>query len=451
MATSTAGSSAAKSGTGKSGSGRKKKVASQAGVARYHKPIGSEIGGARDANHAAIQQDEGARKNYTGLVSGDQAAQRKQLDAMNTEDLNKLADIAFSFRSSNPQVVALRIQARNAQARRGIHVKVGQTQTHPSSAAPAKAAPKIGRAKMMANEVGPNSARLIELNRVMTQEGTTKGLGNFPITDLKSLRNAISAIGRAKPEERPKVARHIITMARTLKAGHLVSDKIRHYAAGHSAPVQLAGHWKHGYIPLDAEATASKMKGGKGKPWWSGPGHSGDSAKKALHGSPKSGSPQRTEGATVNHSKMTEAEIHKAYLAAPKGSPEKAAHAAALKQKFDARAKKDIANGKDRLAKLGIDARGNKVAPAAKMNAVTGQVKKQSGAKITNAKGETIGHNLQGAEKAAATRKRNTARGAFAPKKTTAKDKAAVDAGRQNNLGDWEMGPDGKPRRKTKK
>lgn len=451
MATSTAGSSAAKSGTTKSGSGRKKKVASQAGVKRYGKPIGSEIGGARDANHAAIQQDQGARKNYSGLVSGDRAAQQKALDAMNTEDLNKLADIAFSFRSSNPQVVALRIQARNAQARRGIHVKVGQTQTYPKGA-PAKAAPvnysNRGATKALANEVGANSARLIEMSIVedktgrppppMKKKGTTAGLGNFPITDLKSLRNAISAIGRAKPQDRSKVARHIVTMAGKLKAGHLISPAIRHYAAGHSAPVQLAGHWKHGYIPLDAEAVASKMKGGKGKPWWDGPGHSGGSAKKALHGSPKSGSLQRTKvvksgsadsttkGATVernvnkvienkttgrfhaidpatgsahrsesgkphafttrqaaeqfgrpqdttgksqlkfetNYSKMTEAEVHKAYLAAPKGSPEKAAHAAALKQKFDARAKKDIANSKARLAKLGIDAHGNKVVPA---------------------------------------------------------------------------------------
>lgn len=462
MATSTAGSSAAKSGTGKSGGGKKKKVASQAGVKRYGKPIGSEIGGARDANHAAIQQDQGARKNYTGLVSGDRAAQQKALDAMNTADLNKLADIAFSFRSSNPQVVALRIQARNAQARRGIHVKVGQTQTYPGGK-PAPVANNRGSAKMMANEVGPNSARLIEMSIVedktgrpppkgpWEKKGTTKGLGNFPITDLKSLRNAISAIGRAKPQDRAKVARHIVTMAGKLKAGHLISPAIRHYAAGNSAPVhasrsgsavELAGKWKHGYIPLDATAVASKMKGGKGKPWWDGPGHSsGGSAKKALHGSPKSGSPQRTKvvksgsadpltkGDTVDHtsatgsmetlkykggpavpgtkrsipmntpaqqqaaldkqhaaisakyknaplkfetnySKMTEKEIHKAYLAAPKGSPEKAAHSAALKKRFDARAKKDIANGQARLAKLGIDAHGNKVAPAAKSAAI---------------------------------------------------------------------------------
>lgn len=300
---------AAGNGTAKTG-GKKRHVASQAGVKRYGKPIGSEIGGARDANHAAIQQDQGARKNYQGLISGDAVAQRKALDGMGVDDLNKLADIAFSFKSSNPQVVALRIAARNAQARRGIRVKAGQTQTYPGGKKPPSVNYNNRGATKALSGVGDASRRLIELTNATAERdkaagrGTTGG-GSFPINNVAQLRDAMRAIGRAKPESRPAVARHIIAKARELKAEHMVSDAIRHYARGSREPgtvgmsraeadaIELAGKWKHGYIPLDAVAMASKMKGGHGKKWWDGPGHSsgGGGAKKALHGSPKSGSP----------------------------------------------------------------------------------------------------------------------------------------------------------------
>lgn len=510
MATPTSGTQAAQqNGTAKTG-GRKRHVASQAGVTRYGKPIGSEIGGPRDANHAAIQQDQGARKNYGDLISGDQAAQRKSLDGMSTEDLNKLADISFSFKSSDPKVVALRIAARNAQARRGIHVKVGQTQTNPTAG---KAAPSVnynnrGNAKALAN-LGPASAKLIELANAAKEKNTSK-LGNFPIPDVNHLRKAMQAIGRAKPEHRPLIARHIIARAGKLNATHLVGDHIKHYARGARKPgsigmtreeadeIELAGRWKHGYIPLDAEALASKTKGRTGgKKWWGDNTKGGVSGNLKPHGSPKSGSPNRgiesnpahrhklmeqgrqarirqgtatagdhaTEraaqqlkatsgkpsppahggstkltkvvksevpktaprgakvndtytrghagakdgfdrghkvsytlngkkhtgritriengsGATVmrdrgqgahdlidrknlSHAATPEKQSHAAYLAAPKGSPEKARYAAETKKHFDARAKQDIANGQQRLQKLGIDAHGNKLTPAA--------------------------------------------------------------------------------------
>lgn len=309
MATPTSGQQAAQqNGTAKTSGGKKRHVASQAGVTRYGKPIGSEIGGPRDANHAAIQQDQGARKNYGDLIGGDAAKQRAALDGMSTDDLNKLADISFSFKSSDPKVVALRIAARNAQARRGIRIKPGQTQTNPG----AKPQPSVnynnrGATKALSRGVGPASQRLIELAAATEQKNTSK-LGSFPIPDVNHLRKAISAIGRAKPEHRPVIARHIIARASKLNASHLVSDHIKHYARGHREPgtvgmarggsgdaVELAGRWKHGYIPLDAVAMQSKMKGGKGKPWWEGGhGHSvGGSAKKAKpSGSPKSGSPK---------------------------------------------------------------------------------------------------------------------------------------------------------------
>lgn len=412
-------SAAAGNGTAKSSGGRKKHVASAAGAARYHKPIGSEIGGARDDSHAAIQKDQGARKNYGDLINGDQAAQRKTLDGMSTDDLNKLADISFSFKSSDPKVVALRIAARNAQSRRGIKVPVGQTQTY-KKGAPAKAAPTRGRVHAMNRDLA--GVRLIELVNQRAEadkkakRGTTKS-GSFPINSPKQVRDAQRAIGRAKPEQRPAVARHIIARAQKLNCTHMISDATKHYARGHAAPgtaismsradrlamIELVGHWKHGYIPLDAAALESKMKGGNGKRWWSD-GHGSGGVSGKLHGSPKSGSggdrsvadarkaraakivpahspnpqarsgdstgltkvvksgnPRTARGAKVDYSKMTDSQVRSAYLAAPKGSPEKAAHAVEQKRRFDAKAKTDIANSQKRLQALGIDAHGNKL------------------------------------------------------------------------------------------
>lgn len=357
MATPTSSQAAARQ-NGTASTGKKRKVASAAGAARYHKPIGSEIGAPRDASHAAIQQDQGARQNYGNLINGDAATQRKALDGMSDQDLNKLADIAFSFKSADPKVVALRIAARNAQARRGrtqtnlvqTAAKVTQGSRRPAAAkrtaakkpaakpAPAPARNMRGSVKAM-SAVGPASQALIEL-AAQTGQHTSK-LGNFPIPDVSHLRKAISAIGRAKPEHRPIIARHIMARAKALKATHLVSDHITHYARGHRQPgtvgmsrtagadneIELAGRWKHGYIPLDAEALASKMKGRTGgKKWWSdGHGNGGVSGSLRPHGSPKSGSPgdtpfeggKKRQGPLPDVSKMSESQLHTRYSKAP--------------------------------------------------------------------------------------------------------------------------------------
>jgi hypothetical protein len=468
MASPKSGTAASKK-NGTASSGKVRHVASQGGVKRYHKPIGAEIGGPRDAQSAAIQKDQGARKNYSDLINGDPKSQREALGKMSEEDLNKLADIAFSFKSGNSQVVALRIAARNEQARRGNKIAPGVTQSSGGS----KPTPYDRGAQSKINyalsggEIGPQTQRVVELVAAATKlKNTTTGLGNFPIPDVNHLRKAIQAIGRAKPADRPAVARHIIARARALKATHLISPAIKAHAMGKAAggsgkqanpfgkkeltavqrqALELAGHWKHGYIPLDAAARASKMKGGKGKPWWNESAGTGGSSR--PQGSPKSGggltnvvksggtkspsrgaavnsnetakqqiangqeraklptleakknydharhngashaeamkagrsssydrtkgknpidtkrtSAVRTEAARARNNRNTpESKVHQNYLAAPKGSPEKAAHSDTLKGKFDARAKKDIANSKARLAKLGIDAHGNKV------------------------------------------------------------------------------------------
>ena len=103
--------------------------------------------------------------------------------------------------------------------------------------------------------------------------------GRFPIRNVTDLRAALNAFGRVKPEDRQKVARFICKRAKALNAGHMLGDGIRK-AAGYSTEtdmsvsepivVDLAGSWKHGWIPLDATAVHAKTRGRQGaKPWWS--------------------------------------------------------------------------------------------------------------------------------------------------------------------------------------
>jgi hypothetical protein len=97
--------------------GKKKVVRTEAGAARYKVPIGSEIGQARDKNAAAAQQNAGAKANYDKTVGA--ADRDKQIIALNPKDLGDLSRVAFSFKSSDPNVVALRMSVvRELQKRK---------------------------------------------------------------------------------------------------------------------------------------------------------------------------------------------------------------------------------------------------------------------------------------------------------------------------------------------
>jgi hypothetical protein len=107
-----------KSGTATAAGAKKKVVRTQQGAARYHVPVGSEIGSARNANAAKAQQDQGAMDQYKGTVSAkDRDAKVK---ALNDNDLGRLSQVAFSFKSSNPDVVALRNSVVGQLRARGL-------------------------------------------------------------------------------------------------------------------------------------------------------------------------------------------------------------------------------------------------------------------------------------------------------------------------------------------
>jgi hypothetical protein len=96
-------------------------VATQAGVARYGKPIGTVLGAPRDAAAAQAQKDTGAVTAYQDLLAGNTRSV-EPLNTMDPSSLEALTRVAYSYKSSDPKVVALRVQLANELAKRGLKV-----------------------------------------------------------------------------------------------------------------------------------------------------------------------------------------------------------------------------------------------------------------------------------------------------------------------------------------
>jgi hypothetical protein len=103
------------------------------------------------------------------------------------------------------------------------------------------------------------------------------------------------------------VARYLVRKAIELGVPHFLGQSVIELA-GHSRAeaIELAGKWRHGYIPLDTTALSSKMKGRTGgKQWWvhgeSGSEGGGRNIGKKLRAVPKSGSPDRIPGVAPGH------------------------------------------------------------------------------------------------------------------------------------------------------
>lgn len=113
--------SAPKKGSTTGGSGKKRVVRTQAGANRYHVPIGSEIGKARNAQAAKTQQNTKAVDKYKQTVGAkDRDA---QIARLTPDELGQLSSVAFSFKSSDPNVVALRNSVVQALRQRGMDPK----------------------------------------------------------------------------------------------------------------------------------------------------------------------------------------------------------------------------------------------------------------------------------------------------------------------------------------
>lgn len=93
----------------------------------------------------------------------------------------------------------------------------------------------------------------------------------YPIASARDVEKAVRATGRTDPAKRPAVRRHIIEQARRLGCTHLIPDSwnsdgtLKNLSATERERLlELAGRWKHNWIPLDAIAAAIKAKQMKG-------------------------------------------------------------------------------------------------------------------------------------------------------------------------------------------
>jgi hypothetical protein len=350
----------------KGGTGGKRYVRTQQGAKRYGKPVGAEIvANPRDARGAKAQTDQESVGRYKSLVSGDSKAQSAAMQKLTPDQLARLSEVAFSFKSNDQNVVRLRVGVAAEMKRRGMDVnqhgglggrgpsgpapKGGQTgakagsagpgidvinwstgeRTHvatkgetaaakKSSAEATRASAKTAReqlaaakkaqhdAEVAARKAAAEKARLaraaeaekkrkqtqadtlerIRANNVARQSSSGKKsrvvrlshtqegpqMSGFRIDSVQKLRAAVDAFGRVRPERRSQVASYIWRSALDLSATHIVSRAVCLAAqVDPDTVLELAGKWKHGWIPLDATAVTSKTKGKKGaNPWWSG-------------------------------------------------------------------------------------------------------------------------------------------------------------------------------------
>jgi hypothetical protein len=338
------GRSSAQAGNGKGSAsrsksaGKKRIVRTAEGARRYKVPIGAEIGTARNAKAAEAQKDTESTGRYGELVGQDQAAQARALGGLSPDQLQRLSRVAYSFPSSNPAVVRLRIGVANELRKRGMNVNdfggLGGGVKTPG--------PRPKPKKKAATGAAPGSHSTEGIKAAMSR---VYGKGKSRNLSMPQLRSALKAFGKMAPDKREVVAKYLVGQAIELgmpdMLGHAVLD-----ASGMRAEVlELAGRWKHGYIPLDSVALASKMKGKTGgKKWWTGGGGSGGTKGK-LHdgiGVPKSG------GSTSPRKSLGNLDTGGKYAAKPARKPGVSGKPANLRRSIEAG--KQVRASKDRTA-----------------------------------------------------------------------------------------------------
>lgn len=118
-------------------------------------------------------------------------------------------------------------------------------------------------------DLTPTSSWDTEARRKAASKGQAMPGGRFPIKDKRDVQKAIRALGRAKGSH-AAVKRHIMARARALGASNLIPDSWKSQQSSDLAnsefdTIDLAGRWKHGWIPLDAVAALEKAKGNRAR------------------------------------------------------------------------------------------------------------------------------------------------------------------------------------------
>jgi hypothetical protein len=271
------GRKSAQAGTGKGsasrsggGTGRKRFVRTAEGARRYKVPIGAEIGTARNAKAAEAQKDTESTSRYGDLVGQDTEAQSKALGGLTPDQLQRLSLVAYSFPSSNPDVVRLRIGVANELHKRGMNVN-----DFGGLGGGAKAPGLKGKGKLKKKTTGaaPGSQSTAGVQAAMSR---MYGKGRPRNLSMPQLRGALKAFGRVAPGKREVVAKYLVGQAIELGMPQVLGHAVLEASGMRTEVIELAGKWKHGYIPLDSVALASKMKDKTGgKKWWTGGSRSG--------------------------------------------------------------------------------------------------------------------------------------------------------------------------------
>lgn len=284
---------------------KRRVVRTEAGARRYGVPIGAEIGSARNATAAEAQKDTESTDRYNSLVGTDPQAQARAMRGLNDDQLQRLSRVAYSWRTADPNVVRLRVGVANELRRRGMDVNnfggLGRPQkpTGPARRS-SKAVPKPGKKK---GKAVPGSHSTEGIKAAMSRM-----YGKDRKLSVPQLRAALDRFGHMRSDKREVVARFLVNQAVELSVPHFLGRSVIEAAnlpdARQTEVIELAGRWKHGWIPLDAVAMRSKMKGGNGKPWWSGGKQTRRGSASSMRRSIEAGKAQR-EGRTVPRTKTS--------------------------------------------------------------------------------------------------------------------------------------------------
>ncbi len=165
------------------------------------------LGTARSAEAAKAQKDPKAHAAYDALLKAKPGDRAGQLKALKDADLQALSRTAYSFKSSDPKVVAARVAIANELARRGQDVKkfgalgggpAAKKAPAPARKAPArKAAPakKPAPKKAPAPRPAPRKAAVAAAGTVAAPASTPRKDNPMPVTltddQVAAIRSAL--------------------------------------------------------------------------------------------------------------------------------------------------------------------------------------------------------------------------------------------------------------------
>jgi hypothetical protein len=188
-------------------------------------PKGASNGGkfaagpARNSDAEAAQKDKGAQANADATVGAPDADAK--LKALSDADLQALSKYAYSFKSSDPKVVALRIKIAGHLRGRGMDVNNfgGLGKSSSSKPAAKKAAKPVAKKAPKKVAAGHSSGDRVALAAPMVTSGDgPKVTMNGALTTPDHIKAAVKAHGKVPPQLQKGYRRKVIGAAKKMGA-----------------------------------------------------------------------------------------------------------------------------------------------------------------------------------------------------------------------------------------